>query len=77
MPGQPVIDLLLLTSASGVLDALSYMRAHVFTANMTGKTIILGLAIIGPGNIAGVRFGAGHFRFWRRCSMHQSSKEAA
>ena len=42
-------DVYLLTWASGVLDALCYLRAGVFTANMTGNTVVLGLAIVGPG----------------------------
>ena len=46
---RPALDLCLLTWASGVLDALSYVRAGVFTANMTGNTVILGLAMVGPG----------------------------
>lgn len=46
--GQPIADLFLLTWASGVLDALSFLRAHVFTANMTGNTVILGLALAKP-----------------------------
>ena len=44
---QPAADVLLLTWASGMLDALSYLRAGVFTANMTGNTVVLGLAIAG------------------------------
>ena len=48
MRQKPVADVLLLTWASGVLDALSYLRAKVFTANMTGNTVVLGLAIAGP-----------------------------
>jgi len=47
--GRPQLDLCLLTWASGVMDALSFLRAGVFTANMTGNTVILGLAIAGPG----------------------------
>ncbi len=34
-------DLLLLTFAAGSLDALSYLRGHAFTANMTGNTVLL------------------------------------
>jgi len=45
---QPVIDLLLLTWAAGALDALSYLRARVFTANMTGNTVLLGLMVVDP-----------------------------
>jgi uncharacterized membrane protein YoaK (UPF0700 family) len=35
-------DLLLLTWTAGTLDGLSYMSGHVFTANMTGNTVLLG-----------------------------------
>jgi len=41
-------DVYLLTWTSGVLDALCYLRAGVFTANMTGNTVIFGLALAGP-----------------------------
>jgi uncharacterized membrane protein YoaK (UPF0700 family) len=40
-------DLLLLTFAAGNLDALSYLRGHAFTANMTGNTVLLGLSLLG------------------------------
>jgi uncharacterized membrane protein YoaK (UPF0700 family) len=30
------------------MDALSYLESGVFTANMTGNTVVLGLAVIGP-----------------------------
>ena len=43
----PVLDLYLLTWTAGVMDALSYVRANVFTANMTGNTVVLGLALAG------------------------------
>jgi uncharacterized membrane protein YoaK (UPF0700 family) len=43
-----VFDLYLLTWTSGVMDALSYVRAKVFTANMTGNAVIVGLAVAGP-----------------------------
>lgn len=44
---KPVTDIFLLTWTAGVLDALSYLQAHVFTANMTGNTVVLGLALAG------------------------------
>lgn len=40
------VNLLLLTYASGVLDGLSYFRSHVFTANMTGNTVLLGIHLV-------------------------------
>ncbi len=48
--------LLLLTVASGVVDAISYLRfGHVFVANMTGNIVFLGFAAAGaPGlSVAG------------------------
>lgn len=33
-----------LSAASGGLDAIAYLRFHTFTANMTGNTVLLGLA---------------------------------
>ena len=43
--------LLLLTWAAGSMDAISYLRlGHVFTAMMTGNTVLLGLAV-GQGHV--------------------------
>ncbi|MGB6947233.1 MAG: YoaK family protein [Bryobacteraceae bacterium] len=39
-------NLLLLTWTAGMLDALSYIRAHVFTANMTGNLVLLGIHLV-------------------------------
>lgn len=36
---------LLFTWAAGSVDAIAYLRAHVFTANMTGNSVLLALAI--------------------------------
>src|SRR5581483_1822220 len=47
MPQYPSLDLLLLTGAAGVMDALSYLHSGVFTANMTGNTVVLGLGLAG------------------------------
>jgi uncharacterized membrane protein YoaK (UPF0700 family) len=43
--------LLLLTAATGLVDAVSYIGlGHVFTANMTGNVVLLGFAFVGtPG----------------------------
>jgi uncharacterized membrane protein YoaK (UPF0700 family) len=35
---------LLFTWAAGSVDAITYLTAHVFTANMTGNTVLLGIA---------------------------------
>ncbi len=43
----PWADLLLLTWSSGFMDALSYLRSGVFTANMTGNTVVFGLGMFG------------------------------
>jgi uncharacterized membrane protein YoaK (UPF0700 family) len=42
-----IIDLLLvaLAASTGWLDATSYLRIHVFTANMTGNTVLFGLGL--------------------------------
>lgn len=46
------IMLLLLACVAGSIDVMSYFRLeHVFTANMTGNTILLGLSI-GQGKLA-------------------------
>src|SRR5215470_6686732 len=40
------VQILLLTWAAGSMDALGYLGLdHVFTANMTGNTVLLGLAV--------------------------------
>lgn len=45
LPGRDTMVLVLTWAASGV-DALSYFGlGHIFTANMTGNTVLLGLAI--------------------------------
>ncbi len=35
---------LLFTCAAGSVDAIAYLTAHVFTANMTGNAVLLGIA---------------------------------
>ena len=40
---------LLFTCAAGSVDAITYLTAHVFTANMTGNAVLLGIAA-GQGN---------------------------
>src|ERR1700742_5216469 len=37
--------LICLTGSAGSLDAAIFLRSHVFTANMTGNTVILGLEL--------------------------------
>jgi uncharacterized membrane protein YoaK (UPF0700 family) len=41
-PGRSTV--LLFTWAAGSVDAITYLTAHVFTANMTGNTVLLGIA---------------------------------
>lgn len=60
--------LVLLTGAAGMLDALCYLRAKVFAANMTGNVVLLGLDLVhrhelrGAWNlVAGLAFVAGAF----------------
>lgn len=57
-PGHEAM-LLLLAWTAGSLDAISYLRLqHIFTANMTGNTVLLGLAV-GQGQwLAAVRSAA-------------------
>ena len=44
-PGRDAMVLVLTWAAAGI-DAISYLGlGHVFTANMTGNTVLLGLAI--------------------------------
>ncbi len=45
--GRPAADLLLLTWAAGMTDALIYIQSGVFPANMTGNTVVLGLGLTG------------------------------
>src|SRR5438270_11940920 len=46
-----VAALLVLTAATGLIDAVSYLAlGHVFTANMTGNVVFLAFAVAGaPG----------------------------
>ncbi len=62
------LGLMLLTGAAGMLDALCYLRAKVFAANMTGNVVLLGLDLAqkqesgGGWNLAAVlAFVAGAF----------------
>ncbi|MBO0900478.1 DUF1275 domain-containing protein [Cellulomonas sp. zg-ZUI222] len=44
--------LLLLTAASGALDAVTYLALdHAFAANMTGNVLFLGFALAGAGDV--------------------------
>ncbi len=45
--------LLVLTTLTGVVDAVSYLKlGHVFVANMTGNVVFLGFAIADPENFS-------------------------
>jgi uncharacterized membrane protein YoaK (UPF0700 family) len=39
------VTVLLFTWTAGSVDAITYLRAHVFTANMTGNSVLLALAV--------------------------------
>ncbi len=45
---RTTVNLFVLTCVAGIMDALSYLRSGVFTANMTENTVVLGLAVVGP-----------------------------
>jgi uncharacterized membrane protein YoaK (UPF0700 family) len=60
--------LILLTGSAGSIDAAVFLKSHVFTANMSGNTVLLGLGLarvqsISVGNtlfaLCGFCFGAG------------------
>ena len=45
--------LLILTTVTGLVDAVSYLRlGHVFVANMTGNVVFLGFAIAGANDLS-------------------------
>ncbi len=47
MSGSPTASratVLLFTGAAGSVDAITYLAAHVFTANMTGNAVLLGIS---------------------------------
>jgi uncharacterized membrane protein YoaK (UPF0700 family) len=39
------LPMVAMAAAAGWLDATAYLRAHTFTANMTGNTVLFGLAV--------------------------------
>src|SRR5215469_14816754 len=47
--------ILLFTWAAGCVDAIVYMAGHVFTANMTGNAVLLGISLGTERSIATVR----------------------
>lgn len=57
-----LVSLLLLSWTGGLLDGLSYIAVHVFTANMTGNTVLLGIQL-GFGHLG----EAGHVMFAIGC----------
>src|SRR5271169_3391033 len=60
----PVI-LLVMTSVTGIVDAVSYLAlGHVFTANMTGNVALLGFAIAGVSGFSAARSLAALFCFF-------------
>ncbi len=51
-PRLPIVGLLLLTTATGVVDAASYLALdRVFTGNMTGNILFLGFAAVDVGGV--------------------------
>ena len=51
--------LVALAAAAGWLDATAYLHAHVFAANMTGNTVLLGLGVAaGNGGTIALTFSA-------------------
>jgi len=49
--------LLLLTFSTGLIDAVSYIGLHVFTANMTGNILIMAFAAVGVPGLSITRSG--------------------
>jgi uncharacterized membrane protein YoaK (UPF0700 family) len=48
--------LLVMTSVTGIVDAVSYLAlGHVFTANMTGNLVLLGFAVAGVRSLSAAR----------------------
>jgi uncharacterized membrane protein YoaK (UPF0700 family) len=48
--------LLVMTAVTGIVDAVSYLAlGHVFTANMTGNVVLLGLAVARAGGLSAAR----------------------
>src|SRR5258706_7720591 len=47
--------LYLLTAVTGLVDAVSYIGLHVFTANMTGNIVLLGFAVAGVPGLSALR----------------------
>jgi uncharacterized membrane protein YoaK (UPF0700 family) len=62
--------LLLLTSTAGYVDAVSYLGLErVFTANMTGNTVLLGLALVQEDSQAAIRSGLALVGFVGGCVL--------
>src|ERR1700759_1303975 len=57
--------LLVMTSVTGIVDAVSYLAlGHVFTANMTGNVVLLGFAVAGVSGLSATRSLAALFCFF-------------
>jgi uncharacterized membrane protein YoaK (UPF0700 family) len=57
--------LLVMTSVTGIVDAVSYLAlGHVFTANMTGNVVLLGFAVAGVRGLSAARSLAALFCFF-------------
>jgi len=65
--GHPITPaiLLVMTSVTGIVDAVSYLAlGHVFTANMTGNVVLLGFAAAGVKSLSAARSLAALFFFF-------------
>ena len=58
-----MIALIALTFITGLIDAVSFISLHVFTANMTGNIVLLGFAVGGAKGLSAARSGASLLAF--------------
>jgi uncharacterized membrane protein YoaK (UPF0700 family) len=47
-----IVVLLVMTAVTGIVDAVSYLGLHVFTANMTGNVVLMGFSLGGASGIS-------------------------
>ncbi len=58
-----MMALMALTFATGLIDAVSFLALHVFTANMTGNVVLLGFAVAGAPGLSVARSLTSLFSF--------------